>query len=180
MIDVVICSRDISLCQLCNVWKKTPPSTHVFCNSGFIFVVCVAFFSPRWVACHIWTLWRHSEIFSEAVKEIKYRKCVNSKFQVLVSVPHNVNRAKGFWRACEVDLVVNSIFSVPQTDTMWTRTIREPSLCPASPRQRWACPSSCSPPPPAWSSSPASTPVTHTGERGHCTLRNFSLKHSRN
>lgn len=35
--------------------------------------------------------------------------------------------------------------------------------CPAWPPQRWACPSSCWPPWPAWSSSPAFIPVNHTG-----------------
>lgn len=35
--------------------------------------------------------------------------------------------------------------------------------CPAWPRRRWACPSFSSPPPPAWSLSPASYLVSHTG-----------------
>lgn len=37
--------------------------------------------------------------------------------------------------------------------------------CPAWPRLQWVCPSSCSPPPPAWSSSPGSTPVNHKGKK---------------
>lgn len=37
--------------------------------------------------------------------------------------------------------------------------------CPAWLRLQWVCPSSCSPPPPAWSSSPGSTPVNHKGKK---------------
>lgn len=48
---------------------------------------------------------------------------------------------------------------------IWTLRTERMTQCPAWPQQQWACPSSCSPPPPAWSSSPGCTPVNQTGKK---------------